>query len=63
MFEFTSSTKVISTSPMRLKDRQKLKGKCKVLSCGLLHLGAFWFFIKRFARVEQSQVSSCPVSE
>jgi hypothetical protein len=52
MFEFTSSTKVISTSPMRLKDRQKLKGKCKVLSSGLVHLEAFWFFIKRFAGVE-----------
>jgi len=52
MFEFTSSTKVISTSPMRLKDRQKLKGKCEVRSCGLLHLEAFWFFIKRLTGVE-----------
>jgi hypothetical protein len=55
MSEFTSSTKVISTSHTRLKDRQKLKGKCKVLSCGLLHLEAFWFVIKRLARMEWPQ--------
>jgi hypothetical protein len=55
MSEFTSSTKVISTSHTRLKDRQKLKGKCKVLSCSLLHLEAFWFVIKRLAGMEWPQ--------
>jgi hypothetical protein len=51
MSEFISSTKAISTSHMRLKDRQKLKDKCKVL-CSPLHLEAFWLFMKRLAGMD-----------
>jgi hypothetical protein len=52
---FTSLTRVISTSHMRLRDRQKLKGKCKVSSYSLLHLKAFWFFVKMLAGREWPQ--------
>jgi hypothetical protein len=48
-------TRVISTSHMRLRDRQKLKGKCKVSSYSLLHLKAFWFFVKMLTGREWPQ--------